>query len=296
MLGRHDEADELPASDQGNVDSVHAAPPVQRGPARHAAVDRAGVVDALLDAVLDQPVRDTLGDGQAEVQRESDRPGAFALCGNLGAQLQGRQLEVVGRDHGEVVAYVNGEDVQEPGAPVARQVFQTVLLRVQHGLRHDVVIRHDAAPVFDGETAPVERARVGAMEEAANLHHGIARRVEPDFRIVRELLARDVGLDGSGVDRGLINRGVIVRGCVVRASCSLGLRFRRRLGLRLRLVPEDLLPVQRRRIADPHSHSATTSRATFNRGSYMADEPVKAVYPSVGVSFRARSAPCPSWS
>ena len=31
--GRHDKSDELPAGDQGNVDTVHAAPPVQRGPA-----------------------------------------------------------------------------------------------------------------------------------------------------------------------------------------------------------------------------------------------------------------------
>ena len=248
MLGRHDKADELPAGDQGNIDTVHAAPPVERGPARHAAVDRAGVVDALLDAVLDQPVRDTLGDGQAKVQRETDRPGALALCGNLGAQLQGRQFEVVGRNDGEVVGYVNGEDVQEPGATVARQVFQPVLLRVQHGLRDDMVIRHDPAPVFGGETAPVERARFGALEEAANLHHGVARRVEPDFRVVRELLARDVGLDGGGVDRGGIDRGFVVRAAssaLVR-RLLLGLRLGRRLGLRLGGAG-GLSPAQRRR-------------------------------------------------
>ena len=117
MLGRHDKAHELPAGDHGDVDAVHAAPPVQRGPARHAAVDRAGVVDALLDAVLDQPVCDTFGDGEPEVQRKTDRPGALALRGNLGAQLQGRQLEVVGRDDGEVIAHVDGEDVQRPVRP-----------------------------------------------------------------------------------------------------------------------------------------------------------------------------------
>ncbi len=172
--------------------------------------------------------------------RSSGKPidQARSPCAGISVRsFSGRQFEVVGRDDGEVVGYVNGEDVQQPGAPVARQVFQPVLLRVQHGLRDDVVIRHDAAPVFGGETAPVERTRLGAVEEAANLHHGIARRVEPDFRIVRELLARDVGLDGGGVDCGVINRVVVVRGCVVRSvfrRLLLGLRLGGRLGLRLR--------------------------------------------------------------
>ena len=200
VLRRHDEAHELPAGDHGDVDAVHAAPRVQRGPARHAAVDRAGVVDALVEAVLDQPVRDALGDGQAEVQRKADRPGAFALCGNLGPQLQGRQFEVVGRNHGEVVAHVDGEDAQGPGAPVARQVLEPVLARVQHGLRHDVIVRHDPAPVVDGEAAAVEGARRGGVEETADLHHRGACGIEPHLRLARELLARDVGIDRGLVD------------------------------------------------------------------------------------------------
>ena len=212
-----------------------------------------GVVDALLDAVLDQAIRDTLGDGQAEVQRKTDRPGAFALFGNLAAKLQGRQFEVVGRNDGEVVAYVDGEDVQGPHAPVARQVFEPVLLRVQHGLRHDVIVRHDPAPVVDGETAPVECARFGLVEETANLHHGIARRVEPDLRIARELLARDVGFDRGSVDRVGIDR-VGVRHLLFgrRTGRHLGGSLGRRLGGRrdrflgglLRGSREGPLPVQ----------------------------------------------------
>ena len=94
----------------------------------------------------------------------------------------------------------------DPGAAVTRQVFQPVLSRVQHGLRHDVIVRHDPAPIVDGETAAVECARFGLVEETANLHHGVARRVEPDLRVARELLVRDVGIDRGRVDRVGVRR------------------------------------------------------------------------------------------
>ena len=231
VLGRHDEADELPVGDHGDVDTVHAASRIQRRSARHAAVDRTRVVDALLDAVLDQAVRDAFGDGQAQVQRKTDRPGALPLSRNLAAQLQGRQFEVVGRDDGEVVADVDGEYVQRPAAPVARQVFQPVLPWVQHGLRHHVVVGHDPAPVIDGETAAVECARFGRVEEAADLHHRFACRVEPDLRVARELLVRDVGVDGGRVRRSLFIRDGVRRLFLGgRAGRHLGGRLGGRLG------------------------------------------------------------------
>jgi hypothetical protein len=46
----------------------------------------------------------------------------------------------------------------------------------------------------------VECARFGLCKETANLHHGVACRVEPDLGLAREFLGRDVGIDNGSVD------------------------------------------------------------------------------------------------
>ena len=212
-------------------------------------------------------------------------------------QPEGRQFEVVGRDDGEVVAYVNGEDVQGPSAPVAGQEFEAVLSRVQHGLRHDVIVRHDPAPVVDGETAPMKCARFGLVEEAADLHDGVACRIEPDLRIVRELLARDLGIERGRVDRGFVRR-LLVRSDSSGASPSgAGSTGVSAAGA----AAGGFSCGAAMTVADPHSHSAATRRATFNRSSYRADKPVEAVYPGSAtcrsLQRRRRSMPhCISWA
>ena len=82
MFCRNDEADKLPAGDDGDVDAVHRDPACPCRSAEMPPLIAPVVLDALLDAVSTSPWRH-LGDGQAEISGKADRPGALALCGNL---------------------------------------------------------------------------------------------------------------------------------------------------------------------------------------------------------------------
>lgn len=76
---RHQEAHKLAADLLGDVDADDAALGIDRGTAAHAGVERAGEVDALVVAALDQAAIAAFDDGEAEIEGIAHRIEALAL-------------------------------------------------------------------------------------------------------------------------------------------------------------------------------------------------------------------------
>ncbi len=171
MPGRHYEAHQLTRGNDGDIHAVHAAPGIKRRPSRHAPVNGTGVVDALIKPGGHQPVGNAFGNGQAQVQWKTDGVGAGSLGGNLGAQPQWRELQVIGFHDGQIVADIDGMHLQPAGAIVSRGVFQPVLLRVQYRIRHHVIVGNDQPVSADREAGAVKGAGLCIAKETANLNH-----------------------------------------------------------------------------------------------------------------------------
>lgn len=79
MLGRHEERDELGQEVAGDVYADDVAGGVKSRPARHAGVERTGVVHTRIERILDPTVAHSFGDGEADIERKADGESALAL-------------------------------------------------------------------------------------------------------------------------------------------------------------------------------------------------------------------------
>ena len=96
----HQEAHQLLEAIARHIDADHLSRSVERGAAGHPAVDRAGVMNARIERVLDLSVRHAFGDRQADVERKPDRIRALPLRRHCARKHQRFRIETFGTDDG----------------------------------------------------------------------------------------------------------------------------------------------------------------------------------------------------
>ena len=162
--------------------------------AAHAGVDRAGKVDVLVVALVDQAVVGALDDGEAQVERIAHRVDALAL-GQLRPRARAGRIRTSGRPVARssfttarscvtsIASRLSG-----PVRAVGREVLEAVGLRVEGELRDDVVVR--------------DREPVGAHDETRAQGRLAPRRLQERAHLQDARLGELVDALGGGRERG----------------------------------------------------------------------------------------------
>ena len=170
-------------------------------------------MDALVVALVHEPVVGALDDGEAQVEGIAHGVDALAL-GQLAGERPRIELEpgqargVVDAHHREVVGHVDREQAQRTARAVGREVFQAVGPRIEGELGHDVVVRDGVAVDAHQEAGAQGGLAPRRLQQRANLQDArLGQLVHPLGRGGQARLGARLRLDGIG-PRGRVRRRV----------------------------------------------------------------------------------------
>src|SRR5204863_7495336 len=97
-----------------------------------------------------------LGDGEADIQWETDGIGAPALDRQYSLKPEARSRVTRCAHYVKIVAHVYCEHRDVAGFAFGGAVFKPVLVRILHLLRDDMIVGHEYAVVCDRKTGTVK--------------------------------------------------------------------------------------------------------------------------------------------